>query len=195
MTADPLELPTNSDFDRWRQTRDEVVSVLLDYPGRAENLWLREFPSGSCSVASFAIAATLRHRDGEVWALESCFNGDHSHTWLSKDAGTAAHATIDSTLHQFSGLATEPHVGPGPSPVVAAFFEGDAVAVVRADRVPIPTTGTTEVPGRSTSGPFRDSVSASRLQDSRFLRTAVCGSHPHSFNAREIRSMHESGTM
>lgn len=68
--------------------------------------------------------------------LESCFNGDHSHTWLSKDAGTAAHATIDSTLHQFSGLATEPHVGPGPSPVVAAFFEGDAVAVVRADRVP-----------------------------------------------------------
>lgn len=52
------------------------------------------------------------------------------------DAGTAAHATIDSTLHQFPGLATEPHIGPGPSPVIAALFEGDAVSVVRADRVP-----------------------------------------------------------
>lgn len=136
MTSDALELPSGSDFDRRRHTCDEVVSILLDYPGRAENLWLRALPSGSCSVASFAVASTLRHRHGEVWELESCFNGDHSHTWLSKDAGTAAHVTIDSTLHQVSDLATDPYVGPGPSPVVAALFDGDAVAVVRANRVP-----------------------------------------------------------
>jgi hypothetical protein len=110
--------------------------VLLGYPLRADNFWVRGFPSGSCSVTSFAIASTLLQRHREVWTMESCFNGDHSHTWLSRDAGTTFHVTIDATLQQFSELDREPFIGPGPSPAIAALFDGCAISAVRADRVP-----------------------------------------------------------
>jgi hypothetical protein len=131
-----MQMPDASDFDRWSQTVDEVNSILVEYPDRADNIWLQGFPTGSCSVASFAVAATLRQRYQEIWTIEWCFTSDHSHTWLSRDIGTPFHVSIDATLQQFSELAREPFIGPGPSPVIAAMFGGSAISAVLADQVP-----------------------------------------------------------
>jgi hypothetical protein len=131
-----MQMPDASDLGRWAQTVDEVASVLVEYPNRADNLWLRRFPAGSCSVTSFALAATLRQRHQEIWTIESCFTGDRSHPWLTRDAGTPFQVTIDATLQQFSELAQEPFIGPGPSPAIAAFFDGSAIFAVKADRAP-----------------------------------------------------------
>ena len=136
MISDPVPLsPDESDVGRWTQTTHEVTSTLLEYPDRDSNIWLRRFPSGSCSVASFAIASTLRQRYDELWTIEWCFTGEHSHTWLSKDAGLPSHVTIDSTLHQFSHLATTPFISAGPSPAISELFDGYAVYGVRVDRI------------------------------------------------------------
>jgi hypothetical protein len=106
-----------SEVERWEEAVAEVTAQLLQYPGRSENYWLRNFPKGSCSVTSYAIGRLLLERYGEQWLLESRSGyGGSSHTWLVRDAGEGHEAAIDATLHQFTELAHEPFIGWGTSP-------------------------------------------------------------------------------
>lgn len=125
-----------SELERWRVAVEEVTAHLLEYPGRSENLWLRSFPDGSCSVASYAIGRLLLERYGEQWLLDSRSGyGGSSHTWLVRDAGEGDGAAIDATLHQFTSLAHQPFVGWGPSPADEYFPDlmGSPVYVALAD--------------------------------------------------------------
>ena len=119
-----------------RAVVEEVETVLLRYPDRADNPWLKDYPHGSCSVTSYLVSQVLLSRTGEVWHLRWCFNSTATHTWLSRKDEVASVLTIDATVHQFESLASEPFVGLGESPVVAAYFAGQYIYDVAADAVP-----------------------------------------------------------
>ncbi|WP_203579982.1 hypothetical protein [Microbacterium hibisci] len=133
----PMEeiTPTPSNVAEWRSTVSEVESALLSYPARADNMWLRNYPNGSCSIVSFTVGSVLLQRQAQPWRLLSKFSGRHSHTWLVGGTDGAAQASIDATIHQFPELATGPFVGSGPSPA-ERLFEGYAGTSVAVNQVP-----------------------------------------------------------
>lgn len=114
----------------------EVVAVIERFPNASSNIWLKGFPSGSCSVVSFAIGTLLAQRYDEVWSLVS--RSGHrglTHTWLTISLPGGSNASIDATVQQFSDVAAEPFVGYGYSPSHPAFPDrlGNGI---RADAVP-----------------------------------------------------------
>lgn len=124
-----------SELARWTEAVMEVTNLLLRYPDRASNMWLREFPKGSCSVASYAVGRLLLERYGEQWLLISRSGGPGTHTWLVSDETMGTPAAIDATLAQFPSIASAPFVGWGQSPAEGHFpdFMGAPTYVALAD--------------------------------------------------------------
>lgn len=127
---------TDSDLKRWNETLIEVDRLLVQFPGAESNIWMKRYPSGSCSVVSFAVGSVLHHRFGEEWRLVSRLRpGGPSHAWLVLKAedGTDL-ASIDGALHQFPDIASEPFVGKGSSPAARYFTDlmgqSDGVSIV-----------------------------------------------------------------
>lgn len=127
---------SDQDFARWEGVMREVRTLAREYPGRAENLWLKGFPNGSCSIVSFAIGAVLHQRYDEVWRLVSKASGFASHTWLTRQLDADTWVTIDATIDQFPQIAEHPFVGYGPSPVDTQLFLDYAPNSVTTDKVP-----------------------------------------------------------
>ena len=113
----------------WREAAAEVSELILRYPERESNPWLKNYPHGSCSVSSYAIGRLLLERHGELWLLKSGGTSSRSHTWLIRYNTPDRPAAIDATLHQFKDIATEPFIGPGLSPAEKHFPSGSTVHV------------------------------------------------------------------
>lgn len=105
----------------WREAAAEVSELILRYPERESNPWLKNYPHGSCSVSSYAIGRLLLERHGELWLLKSGSSSFGSHTWLVRYNTPDRPAAIDATLHQFKDIATEPFIGLGLSPAEEHF--------------------------------------------------------------------------
>ncbi|QOQ38214.1 hypothetical protein [Trueperella pecoris] len=102
---------------RWRTATEEVSALLIQYSSlNKDNPWIKNYPSGSCSVSSYTIGRLLLERHGEDWQLRSGTGHLGSHTWLTLDSATLNPAAIDATLHQFSNISKEPFIGYGVSP-------------------------------------------------------------------------------
>lgn len=127
---------SDQDLGRWGCVVDDVRTLAREYPGRADNLWLKGFPNGSCSIVSFAVGAVLHQRYGEVWQLVSKANAQTSHTWLTRRLDAETWGTIDATIDQFPEIAERPFVGYGPSPVDSKFSPDYAPTIVSTDKVP-----------------------------------------------------------
>ncbi|GAA2535910.1 hypothetical protein GCM10009860_15440 [Microbacterium mitrae] len=100
----------------WQTAMTTVVEAIGRFPGKSSNIWLKDYPRGSCSVTSFAIGRFLLERHGEDWSLVSRSGPEYTHTWLVLAPEDAVVASIDATVHQFPGISTEPFVGVGHSP-------------------------------------------------------------------------------
>jgi hypothetical protein len=108
----------------------ELVQLLNQFPSASSNLWLKQFPIGSCSITSYAIGTVLHRRHDEDWILLSHSaskdqaTGDqvpYTHTWLCLDPSGRG-PTVDATAHQFPQLAlTGPYVGNSATPYLARF--------------------------------------------------------------------------
>ena len=110
-----------SEIRRWTEAVAEVTDLLQRYPNRANNVWLRDFPKGSCSVVSYAVGRLLLERHEEQWLLVSRSGELGSHTWLVRDDTMGAPAAIDATLAQFPSIASAPSIGLGSSPAERHF--------------------------------------------------------------------------
>lgn len=110
-----------SELARWTEAVTEVADLLRCYPDRVNNMWLRDFPKGSCSVVSYAVGRLLLERYGEQWLLVSRSGEPGTHTWLVRDETMGAPAAIDATLAQFPSIASAPFVGWGQSPAEGHF--------------------------------------------------------------------------
>jgi hypothetical protein len=120
-TRHPTPDEDGIEIERWRSTVDEVAQLLQQHPERAENIWLKQMPKGSCSVFSFAVGATLLQRHGQRWLLVSRINATSSHTWLRGETTDGRMASIDATIQQFDRIAQEPFIGVGTSPAEEHF--------------------------------------------------------------------------
>lgn len=124
-----------SELARWTEAVTEVTDLLRCYPDRVNNMWLRDFPKGSCSVVSYAVGRLLLERYGEQWVLVSRSGEPGTHTWLIRDEAMGTPAAIDATLAQFPCIASAPFVGRGQSPAEGHFpdFMGAPTYVALAD--------------------------------------------------------------
>ena len=114
---------TELEIRRWRSVIEEITNLVLGFPERENNPWLKNYPHSSCDVMSFAVGATLLQRYGEEWHIVSYLaDADFTaHTWLTLEKNGSTYAWIDPTIRQFQGFAHEPFYGFGSSPALRSF--------------------------------------------------------------------------
>lgn len=112
-----------------------VLEALRTFPSE-DNPCLRDFPRGSCSVASFVIGSVFRERGLGDWTLVAGEGADEAtgdyrtHVWLELRENGETLFTLDATAHQFPQWASGPLVVRGESPLARYF-------AVRRDEAPV----------------------------------------------------------
>ncbi|MCP1413688.1 hypothetical protein J3D46_002954 [Paenarthrobacter sp. A20] len=102
-----------------------VSDALQAMPDREQQFFLKEFPTGSCDIASFVIGHVLTDLRVGTWRVvtyETTVGRTTRHTWLElATSPEEAPFTIDATIHQFRDLTASPFVGYGRSPAQLRF--------------------------------------------------------------------------
>lgn len=101
-----------------------VVEKLEQFPDKEANIWLRDFPKGSCEVTSWVIGRVLLKLGFGDWTLvygsvdtekfpNLTWGG---HEWLEFTRDDGVFYSLDATAHQFS-WAGPPFLMRGVSPL------------------------------------------------------------------------------
>ncbi|WP_159068815.1 hypothetical protein [Nocardiopsis alba] len=127
-----MDLRRDMHRDICEQTFDVMTSVLSKlrtFPAE-DNYWLRDFPRGSCSVASWAVGSILRELGFGDWTLisgaadqmEDAQGWSPTHVWLELREDGRTLFSLDATADQFPQWESEPFVVEGESPLGQHFF-------------------------------------------------------------------------
>lgn len=138
-----MSLQRNLERDYAEQINEVMHATIAALQGydAAGNIWLRDFPRGSCNVTSWLLGTILLELGYETygqWVLVSRLTDreqdliyDVSHVWLELRDRDRAIYSVDPTAHQFPEWAPEPFVVEGESPLAQYFASKVSEKLVR----------------------------------------------------------------